>query len=98
MSVINFIGPPMTTVQNTLLSTVIPCLRYRDAPATIRLLCKTLGFKEHLVTPLDEGNIAHGQLVLGQDMIMLCSTKVSDFDLNLVQPGQVNGKETRSLR
>jgi uncharacterized glyoxalase superfamily protein PhnB len=85
----------MTTIQNTLPSTVIPCLRYRDAPAAISWLCKTLGFEEHLVVPLDDGKIAHAQLVLGQGMIMLGSIKESGYDLNLVQPDEISGKETQ---
>ncbi|MFT4937221.1 MAG: putative glyoxalase superfamily protein PhnB [Paraglaciecola sp.] len=85
----------MTTIQNTLPSTVIPCLRYRDAPAAIRWLCATLGFEEHLVVPLDDGKIAHAQLVLGQGMIMLGSIKDSDYDQHLVQPDQINGKATQ---
>jgi uncharacterized glyoxalase superfamily protein PhnB len=30
-------------------STVIPCLRYRDAPHMIGWLCDTFGFKRHAV-------------------------------------------------
>ena len=86
----------MTSIQNTLPSTVIPCLRYRDAPAAIQWLCKTLGFTQHLVVPMDDGRIAHAQLVLGQGMIMLGSIKDTKYDQNLVQPDQIDGKETQS--
>ena len=86
----------MTTIQNTLPSSVIPCLRYRDAPAAIDWLCNILGFKEHLVVPMDDGRIAHAQLVLGQGMIMLGSIKDTEYDQNLVQPDQIEGKETQS--
>jgi uncharacterized glyoxalase superfamily protein PhnB len=85
----------MTTIQNTLPSTVIPCLRYQDAPSAIQWLCETLGFTQHLVVPMDDGRIAHAQLVLGQGMIMLGSIKDTDYDKNLVQPDEIDGKETQ---
>ena len=34
---------------------LIPCLRYRDAPAAIDWLCKTFGFERHLVVPGEQG-------------------------------------------
>ena len=32
-------------------ATVIPCLRYRDAPAAIEWLCRAFGFEAQLVVP-----------------------------------------------
>ena len=32
-------------------ATVIPCLRYRDAPGAIDWLCRVFGFEKHLVVP-----------------------------------------------
>jgi len=52
-------------------STVIPCLRYRDAPAAIEWLCQTFGFEKQLVVPNGDGAIAHAQLTFGNGMIML---------------------------
>ena len=43
-------------------SAVIPCLRYRDAPAAIEWLVSVFGFEKHLVVPDDKGGIAHMQL------------------------------------
>ena len=40
-------------------STLIPCLRYRDAPAAIERLCSTFGFGRHLVAPGPDNTIAH---------------------------------------
>jgi uncharacterized glyoxalase superfamily protein PhnB len=57
----------------TMASSVIPGLRYRDAPAAIEFLCNAFGFERHLVVPADGDRIAHAQLVLGRDMIMLGS-------------------------
>ena len=54
-------------------SSVIPTMRYRDAPAAIDWLCGVLGFSRHLVVPGEDGAIAHAQLVVGDGMIMLGS-------------------------
>lgn len=47
-------------------ATVIPCLRYCDAPKAIEWLCMVFRFKQHLVGPNDDGNIAHAQLSRGR--------------------------------
>ena len=54
----------MTAGQNApdTVSTIIPTLRYRDAPAAIDWLCNTFGFEAELVVPGEEGSIAHAQL------------------------------------
>ena len=53
---------------------IIPGLRYADAPAAIEWLCEAFGFEATLVVPgEEEGAIAHAQLVLGNGMIMLGS-------------------------
>jgi uncharacterized glyoxalase superfamily protein PhnB len=54
-------------------STVIPALRYHDAPAAIAWLCRAFGFQEQLVVPGPEASIAHAQLAFGNGMIMLGS-------------------------
>ena len=54
-------------------ATVIPVLRYRDAPAAIEWLCETFGFEKNLVVPNEDGTIAHAQLSFGNGMIMLGS-------------------------
>ena len=54
-------------------STVIPGLRYRDAPAAIDWLVRVFGFEKHLVVPGNNGSIEHAQLSLGGGMIMLGS-------------------------
>lgn len=52
-------------------ASIIPALRYRDAPAAIDWLGRAFGFAPHLVVPDDQGGIAHAQLTLGNGMIML---------------------------
>ena len=36
---------------------VIPAMRYRDAPAAIDWLCRAFGFERHLVVPDEAGGI-----------------------------------------
>ena len=67
------------------IATVIPTLRYRDAPAAIEWLCRAFGFEKHLVVPGDDGTIAHAQLVFGNGMIMLGSARDDEFG-RLKQP------------
>ena len=58
-------------------STLIPCLRYADAPAAIEFLCRAFGFKRHAVyTDPDHPHIVvHAELTLGDGMVMLSSAK-----------------------
>ena len=61
-------------------TTVIPTLRYQDAPVAIEWLCEAFGFEKHLVVPGESGTIAHAQLVFGNGMIMLGSALDREFD------------------
>ena len=54
-------------------ATVIPGMRYRNAPQAIDWLCQAFGFKPHLVVPGENGTIAHAQLTFGNGMVMLGS-------------------------
>jgi len=56
-------------------ATVIPCLRYRDAPAAIEWLCRVFGFEKQLVVPGEDNTIAHAQLSFGNGMIMVGSVQ-----------------------
>ncbi|HYJ89136.1 MAG TPA: VOC family protein [Pyrinomonadaceae bacterium] len=85
----------MSTAKNTK-ATVIPAMRYRDAPAAIEWLCDTLGFEKHLVVPDEQGGIAHAQLSLGNGMIMLGSLRESEYGKLLKQPDEIGGAETQS--
>jgi uncharacterized glyoxalase superfamily protein PhnB len=77
-------------------STVIPCLRYRDAPAAIEWLCKAFGFEQHLVVPGEGGTVVHAELSFGNGMIMLGSVKQSEFDRLMKQPDEIGGAETQT--
>ena len=79
-------------------STVISCLRYRDAPAAIDWLCNTFGFEKHLVVPNTDGTIAHAQLRFGNGMVMLGSVQKdeTEFGRLMKQPDEIGGGQTQS--
>lgn len=76
-------------------STLIPCLRYRDAHATIDWLCRAFGFEKHAVYDDDAGGVAHAQLVHGHGMLMLGSVRDDAFGRHIAQPDEVGGRETQ---
>ena len=77
-------------------ATVIPCLRYRNAPAAIEWLCRAFGFEKHLVVPNQDGTIAHAQLSFGAGMVMLGSVLESEFGRLMKQPDEIGGAETQT--
>ena len=77
-------------------STVIPCLRYRDAAAAIEWLCETFGFEKNLIVPGEKGGIAHAQLTHGNGMIMLGSATDTEFGRLMKQPDEIGGAETQT--
>lgn len=79
-------------------STVIPCLRYRDAPAAIEWLCEVFGFEKHVVYPHDDGTIMHAELRFGKGMIMLGSVRKeeNEFGKLMKQPNEIGNFETQS--
>jgi len=80
-------GAPMQTT-----ATIIPALRYRDAPAAIDWLCNAFGFERNLVVPGDDGTIAHAQLTFGNGMIMLGSgPRDDDYNRLIVEPADAGG-------
>lgn len=72
-------------------STLIPCLRYRDAPKAMDWLCDTLGFERHLVVPGENNVIHHAQLTLNGGMVMLGSVIDNDYGKLMRQPGEAGG-------
>lgn len=78
-------------------SSVMPAMRYRDAPAAIEWLCRVIGFEKHLVVPGPDGTIAHAQLALGGGMLMLGSVgNDSEYGSRIRQPDEIGGFETQS--
>ena len=77
-------------------STIMPTLRYRDAPAAIDWLCTVLGFASHAVYPGPDNTVGHAELTLNGGMIMLGSHKDDEYGKGFKSPAEVGGFETRS--
>lgn len=78
-------------------STVIPTMRYEDAPAAIEWLCRAFGFRRHLVVPGERGSILHAQLSFGNGMIMLGSiSNHGEFGQYVKTPRQAGSLATQS--
>lgn len=86
----------MTTSSSDSGAKLIPCLRYRNAPAAIEWLCRAFGFEKQLVVPNADGTIAHAQLRLGNSMIMLGSVLATEYGKLMKQPDEIGGAETQS--
>ncbi|GAA4531174.1 VOC family protein [Amycolatopsis samaneae] len=72
----------------TLLPTVRPAFRYRDAPAAIRFLVDVLGFREALVVSDDDGLVQHAELRWPEGGgVMLGSVKPDDGVHDNMKPG-----------
>ena len=86
----------MSSIPKQTLCTVVPCMRYRDAPAAIEWLCDTFGFEPQLVVPNEDGTIAHAQLSFGNSMIMLGSVFDTEFGRLMKQPAEIDHFVTQS--
>ena len=89
----------MSSLAKNTKATLIPVLRYRDAPAAIEWLCKFFGFEKRLVVPNDDGTIAHAQISFGNGVIMLGSVQKNEAEFGrlMKQPDEVGGAETQSV-
>ncbi|MGD1072792.1 MAG: VOC family protein [Bryobacteraceae bacterium] len=87
----------MNSLAKNCRSTVIPAMRYRDAPAAIEWLCKALGFEKQAVYPNPDGTIGHAQLTFGNGMVMLGSvTNGTPYSALIRQPGDIGNAETQA--
>jgi uncharacterized glyoxalase superfamily protein PhnB len=86
----------MTSVEIRTKSTIMPALRYQDAPAAVEWLCNVLGFERHAVYPAPDGTIAHAELTLNGGMVMLGSQKDDEFGRSFKSPKELGGHETGS--
>lgn len=78
-------------------SSVIPCLRYRDAPAAIAWLSDVFGFEKQAVYANPDGSVAHAQLTFGNGMIMIGSAGTeSEWGRHIRQPDEIGGAETQA--
>jgi uncharacterized glyoxalase superfamily protein PhnB len=85
----------MPTLAKQTKSTIVPCLRYRDAAAAIEWLCRAFGFEKQMIVPGENGTIAHAQLGFGNGMIMLGSIGDSPFNRLMTQPEDIGGRQTQ---
>jgi uncharacterized glyoxalase superfamily protein PhnB len=65
--------------QTLKLQSVYLALRYNDAKAAIAWLTSVLGFEEHEVCPADDGTIAHAELQIDGNLIMLGNVKNDSY-------------------
>jgi uncharacterized glyoxalase superfamily protein PhnB len=77
-------------------SIIIPCLRYRNAPAAIEWLGRAFGFEKSLVVPGENGTIAHAQLTFGNAMIMLGSVYDNEYGRWIKQPDEIGRAQTQT--
>ncbi len=96
MSVQTNASPSATAVDSTSRSTIMPAMRYRNAPAAIDWLCQVFGFARHAVYSNPDGTVAHAELTLGGGMIMLGSGKDDEYSKGFKSPIEL-GVETRSV-
>jgi uncharacterized glyoxalase superfamily protein PhnB len=77
-------------------STIIPCLRYRNAHVAIDWLCDAFGFHRQAVYA-DERIVHHAQLTFDGGMVMIGSAgHEGDWDKLVAQPDEIGGRETQS--
>ena len=88
----------MPTPGSTPGSTLIPSLRYRDAPAAIDWLCRVFALTRNAVIANPDGTIAHAELSSGPGMIMLGSVKDEGVHIPFAaQPDEVGNRSTGSI-
>lgn len=73
-------------------STIIPAIRYHDAPKMIDWLCDAFGFTKHFVVEDGNGGIAHAQLTFGGGMVMLGSDRKDEFGALQSTPKALGGR------
>jgi uncharacterized glyoxalase superfamily protein PhnB len=78
-------------------STLIPGLRYRNAPEAIDWLAKVFGFERQTVIEGENGVIHHAELTLGNGMVMLGTGKDDALSQGFKSPLDLGGVETCSL-
>lgn len=86
----------MNMVAKNCVSTVIPALRYADAPAAIEWLCKAFGFEKRAVYMADEKTVMHAELTFGNGMVMIGSVTNGTPYSDLVKQPKDVGAETQS--
>jgi uncharacterized glyoxalase superfamily protein PhnB len=68
--------------------TIFPTVRYTDARAAIAWLEQAFGARQHAVYDAEDGTVAHAELIIADNVIMLGNTR--DDDSTVRSPKQVN--------
>ena len=68
--------------------TIIPALRYVDAHAAIAWLERVFGAERHVVYDMPDGTLAHAQVRIAGNLIMLGDTREDDYPVR--SPKQVD--------
>jgi uncharacterized glyoxalase superfamily protein PhnB len=66
------------------MQSIYPTLIYRDCPAAIDFLVSAFGFERHAVYEGENGAVAHGELRLGDEIVMVSSASEGDERFNQV--------------
>ena len=64
------------------MQTIFPVLKYEDAHAAMNFLERAFGFARHAVSDGETGGVAHAELKLGDEFVMLGSTNEGDARFN----------------
>jgi uncharacterized glyoxalase superfamily protein PhnB len=64
------------------MQSIFPVLKYDDARAAIDFLERAFGFERHAVHDGENGGVAHAELKLGDEYVMLGSTGEGDDRFN----------------
>jgi uncharacterized glyoxalase superfamily protein PhnB len=64
---------------------VIPSLRYKDAPRAIEFLEQAFGFRRQMVVDGENGAIAHAELAYGDGMVMLGTDRDDSYGSHVGQ-------------
>jgi uncharacterized glyoxalase superfamily protein PhnB len=64
------------------MQTIFPVLKYEDAHAAMDFLQRAFGFERHAAYDGESGGVAHAELKLGDEFVMLGSTGEGDERFN----------------
>lgn len=78
----------MSQVSVAVGQTIFPTVRYTDARAAITWLERAFGARQHVVYDADDGSVAHAELIIAGNMIMLGNTRDDDYPVR--SPKQVS--------
>jgi uncharacterized glyoxalase superfamily protein PhnB len=79
----------MTHDVRTTGQTIFPALRYRDARAAIAWLERAFDAKPHAVYDADDGTVAHAEVLVGDNILMLGNSRDDAYSVR--SPQDTNG-------